>query len=328
MVVLSETLSPVAKSQHRPSEVVHYVHYNPPVHCEILSSADSSHLLRLLRGLRARDIAVNISLVVGLLEDVLGGLPTRADRRWDVLTVGVLVTAGGDLLDHALDESALADAGAQEHGVEHEDDPASLGEDDRREQNAEPKCELETGDEGHAGVVVFADELGDGLAQGAGSGLLAGSAGGWCGCDGGKEDAAGVGEDVEDAVDGIWSEGEDVLAVEEPDEGHDQILNILVSRKGQRADRLAGLLASAEALVDDDSVGDGGRDEGGTVAELCPSRGEFEKGGAQAVSQGAQEQGDMAGEPGELESLSELDESVLQRRGRGGAGVGHGSVGI
>jgi hypothetical protein len=29
-----------------------------------------------------------------------------------------------------------------------------------------------------------------------------------------------------------------------------------------------------------------------------------------------------------LESLSELDESVLQRRGRGGAGVGHGSVGI
>jgi hypothetical protein len=107
-----------------------------------------------------------------------------------------------------------------------------------------------------------------------------------------------------------------------------QVLNILISRERHRADRLSGLLASAEALVDDDSVGDGGRDEGGTVSKLCPSRRELEEGGAQAVSQSTQEQGDMAGEPGELKGLGELDQSVLQRRGRAGAWSGHVVVGL
>lgn len=75
-------------------------------------------------------VAVDVSLVVNSLEKTLGSLPSLTGSWWNVLALGESVTACAQLLDHALHEGALADACAEEDGVENEDDPAPLDEDD------------------------------------------------------------------------------------------------------------------------------------------------------------------------------------------------------
>ena len=146
----------------------------------------------------------------------LGRLPHPPRRGRDILPLRDRIPALAHLAQHALHEGALRDAGAQEDGVDDDEDPGALLEEDGGEEQAEPEGDFQAGDDGHAGVVVVFDEAADALAQGAGFGFLAGGGGRW-GLDGREEDAAGVGCHVEDAVDGEGEEGEGGLAGEEPD---------------------------------------------------------------------------------------------------------------
>lgn len=95
----------------------------------------------------------------------------------------------------------------------------TLGKENSRSQDAEPQSKLETGNQRHASVVVLLDETTKGVAQSGGLRLLA-SWGDWRWLDSREDDGAGVGQNVEGAVDGKWEEGERVLLREEPDEGH------------------------------------------------------------------------------------------------------------
>ena len=131
---------------------------------------------------------------------------------------------------------------------------------------------------------------------------------------------------MEDAVDGKGQEGERGLAGEEPDEGHDcesypsavtpqsddicvkivrrtQILHVLIPSQLQRgAMPLPTLRTCTVAFEDHDAVGGGGGDKGGAVAVAGPAAGRVEGDVAQAVAEGADEEGDMPAEPGELEA--------------------------
>ena len=178
-------------------------------------------LLRFL-GWRLRltlDVAVNVGLVVHLFQDILRLSPSRADGRRDVLTVRQSVTTGSDMANHALNKCALADAGAQESGVQGENDPAAAGEEDGRTHKAEPQRKLEAGNERHAGVIVVLDEAADGVGHAGSLGFLTRRSR-WRGADSGKKNAAGVGQDVEDAVDSVWKESKRILARKEPEKGH------------------------------------------------------------------------------------------------------------
>lgn len=181
---------------------------------------DINPLLSLLWcSLSVTNISVDIGLVVNLLEDILDSLPSLLGNWRDVLSVGKTITTSSNLLNGSLHESALRDAGTEEDGVESEDDPAALDEEDGGSEKTEPESELECGDKRHAGVVVLLDETANGVTKTGRHGLLAGW-GDWWWLDGGEEDGASVGQHVEGAVDGEGQESEWVLLGEEPDECH------------------------------------------------------------------------------------------------------------
>lgn len=79
-----------------------------------------------------------------------------------------------------------------------------------------------------------------------------------------------------------------------------KVLHILIPKQLQRgALSLAALGAGAVAFEDDDAVGGGGGDEGGAVAVAGPGAVRVEGDVAQAVAEGAQQERDVADEPGE-----------------------------
>ena len=103
-----------------------------------------------------------------------------------------------------------------------------------------------------------------------------------------------------------------------------QVLNILVGQDGQRSSlTLACPGTRAEALINDDAVGDCGSDKGGAVGEAGPFGRGVEGDVRQTVPQSAEEERHMSGEPGELEGLDELEEAVLERCSLRGRGRGH-----
>jgi hypothetical protein len=169
--------------------------------------------------LGASQVAGDVSGIVGLLGDTLELVPSLAGSGGSVLAVGKAVAASTGLAEHALDESALGNAGAEEDSVDNEEDPRALLEDDSRSKDAEPKGQLESCNERHAGIIVVLDEAANGLGDAGGGGLLAGRHDRRR-LESGEEDAAGVGGNVEDAVDGEGQESQGHLAGEEPDKGH------------------------------------------------------------------------------------------------------------
>lgn len=79
---------------------------------------------------------------------------------------------------------------------------------------------------------------------------------------------------------------------------------------------LTALGASAVALEDDNTVGDGSGEEGGAVREASPAAGRVEGDVAEAIAESAQEESHMSSEPGELERLCECDKALLGRLAR------------
>lgn len=274
----------------------------------------------------ATNVTVDVSRVVSLLGDTLDLVPHVARSRGHVLPVRKSVTASTQLVEHTLNESALRDAGTDEDGVDGDEDPAALLEEKSRAEETEPESNFEPSDQGHAGIVVLLDEAANALTKT----TLLRACGGILGVlDHGEEDTAGVGSDVEDAVDSKRQDGEGDLLGEEPNKGHGcrmwldrvyrlyklfvlltEILHVLVSRQLERAAlTLTTLCTSTVSLEHDYAIGNCCGHKGSAVGESSPAAVEVEGKVAEGVAESAQEESDMAAEPGELESLFELSVS-------------------
>ena len=84
-----------------------------------------------------------------------------------------------------------------------------------------------------------------------------------------------------------------------------EILHILITSNGHcTALSLSTFGAGAVALEDHDAVGGGRCDEGSAVAVAGPCRRRVEGDVAQGVAEGAEQEGDVAAEPGELQSAA------------------------
>lgn len=204
----------------------------------------ATHLLRLLRpllALRPTKIPVQIRRVHSLTQQALDRLPRIPRGGGHTLLRDLGVDARAEVRNGALDEAALGVARAQEDRVQRDEDPAAAAEQQRGAEQAEPEEDLEDGDERHRAVVVVLDEAADGVGKSGGLlrcgaafavGRLWACAGSalWGGIDGGEKVGAGVGQYVEDGVDGEGEDGERRLAREEPNESHDcDVLLVTIS---------------------------------------------------------------------------------------------------
>jgi len=187
------------------------------------------HLLGLLGllWLSTTSVAVDVGEVGGLLDTALDGLPSLTDSWWHVLSVGNGITTGAELVDGTLDKGALVEASAEEDGVDDDEDPGTLLEENGGTEETEPEDDLEDGDNSHAEVVVVLDEVTNGVAKGRRGRLLA-WLGGWLRLEGWDQVGTGVSRNVEDRIDGEWQDRKSGLLGEQPDEGHDWLMSVLV----------------------------------------------------------------------------------------------------
>lgn len=147
--------------------------------------------------LLSANVLADVSCVSGLADNVLEGAPALADR-WGNALVGELgVKTGSQLGDGTLDKGALGEAGAEEDGVDRDEDPGALLEEESRTEDSEPQSNLEDGNQSHAAIIVVLDELANHVRGSRSLGLGTG-----CGCsrrrlDGGEQVRARIGSDVE-----------------------------------------------------------------------------------------------------------------------------------
>jgi hypothetical protein len=187
----------------------------------------SNHLLSLLRRtlltLRV-DILPQVCSIHRSLPNTLGALPTRPDRRRNVRALDLLIDMGRSTGESILNELALREACSEEDSVDTQQDPAAFAKGDGGQEEADPQEDFEAGNRKHSAVIVVLDELADRVGRGAlgfwsaGRGGSSASWGGFWRGDGRDQVGAGVGCDMEDAVDGEWEEGEWSLSGVEPDE--------------------------------------------------------------------------------------------------------------
>jgi hypothetical protein len=104
-------------------------------------------LLRLLRSSTrlSTNIPADIGSIGSLLDDTLEGVPSILSSRRRALVGKLSVDATSQLVNSLLDKAALSDAGAEEDGVDGEQDPRALLEEERRADDAEPEEDLEQG---------------------------------------------------------------------------------------------------------------------------------------------------------------------------------------
>jgi len=172
----------------------------------------------------------------------LNTIPKRSGRRRSALRTNQVIDSRLQLSELTLNEAALSESSTEEGGVDSDQDPRARLESDSREEETTPEKDLEDSNETHRRIIVFLDELADHISVWVGLGGWLGTRAGtssgsnWLrGLDGGNEVCAGVGRDVEDGVDAEGEHGEGVLGSEKPDEGHGQVLDILISSKSKRA---------------------------------------------------------------------------------------------
>lgn len=114
-------------------------------------SVKRRRLLRLLGGalLLSTDILADVRSIASLADDALEGAPGVAGCGRGALVGELGIDAGGQRVDGLLDEAALCNAGAEEDGVDSEEDPAALLEEKCGAEDAEPEGDLEEGNERH-----------------------------------------------------------------------------------------------------------------------------------------------------------------------------------
>lgn len=180
-------------------------------------------LLRLLGdwALLGTNIATDIGGIRGLPDDVLEGSPGLSGGRWSALVSELGVDAGSELSDGSLDEAALCVAGAEEYGIDNQQNPSSGLEEKGGSKDTEPQGDFENSDESHAGIVVLLDELADGVRKAGSLGL-----GAWLGrllwgLKDGEKRRADISYNVENGVNSKREHSQRDLAREEPDQSHD-----------------------------------------------------------------------------------------------------------
>ena len=180
------------------------------------------HLLGLLGllWLSTTSVAVDVGEVGGLLDTALDGLPSLTDSWWHVLSVGNSITTSAELVDGTLDKGALVEASAEEDGVDDDEDPSTLLEEDGGAEQTEPQDDLKDGHNSHAEVVVVLDKVTNGVAEGRRGRLLAWLSG-WLRLESWDQVGASVSRNVEDRIDGEWQDRKSGLLGEQPDKGHD-----------------------------------------------------------------------------------------------------------
>lgn len=191
-----------------------------------IEPTDESHVR--LRGLLGSGATCSVPGDIGsrveLPGTALDTIPNLTSRWWGSLSAELAVDPRLESGEGVLDVGALAEAGADEDGVEGEQNPAAALEEDGGDEEADPQGDLEAGDDGHGHVIVLLDKgangVGDPVVLGLGLGAI-GSGDLSRRDDGGDDGGAGVGRKVEDGVDGVREQSQEVGRGEEPDEGHD-----------------------------------------------------------------------------------------------------------
>ena len=158
---------------------------------------------------------------MSLSDESLDSFPASSYSWWGRLVGKARVSPGGAVGHSILDEAALCVAGAEESGVDDDQDPGSFLEHDGGEQEAEPEGDFESGNDSHRLIVVVLDEFTDGVTDGRGLGLTAGRC--YLGGRryGGEKIRTSVGQDVKEGVDGEWEDSKRDLSGKEPDNCHD-----------------------------------------------------------------------------------------------------------
>lgn len=292
-----------------------------PYRCAIVPPALSkTFLLCLLHwALRTRE-PVDIRGLDGLPKNAFDSLPSLANDRGGILSVGEAVDPGTDVSERALNKGALSVPGTEEDGISDKQDPGAFLEGDGGAKKASPESDFQNGHHRHAAVVVILNEATNCVCEG--------RVGLWLsrrssrGCGGGvsrrrrdsrQQIGARVGGNMEQRINCKREDGERHLVGKQPYESHRQILHILISNDGQWPTlALARPSACAEALVNDDSIRHSCGNKGGAVGETGPLGGGIEGDVGQAISDGAKEQRDVTSEPGELKRLGELKQSLLK----------------
>ena len=152
-----------------------------------------------------------------LPDTVLESLPHLAGSGGSALGANERVHTGTEQGERLAEVRALGVAGAEEDGVQGDEDPRPALEEDGGQEHAEPEEDLESRDDRHARGVVLLAEVANLLGKRA---ILLGVVGGR-GSDGRDQGVACVGGNVEDGVDAVGEEGQRVLGRDEPDEGED-----------------------------------------------------------------------------------------------------------
>jgi hypothetical protein len=137
----------------------------------------TSNLLGLLGDtlLLSTGVAVDVSQISGLLDTALETTPGLSDGRREVLTSGNGVTTSAELVDGRLHKGALVEASSKEDGVDSDQDPRALLEEEGREAQTEPQSDLEDSDKSHGRIVVVLNEVANGVGKAGRLGLLASS---------------------------------------------------------------------------------------------------------------------------------------------------------
>lgn len=162
-------------------------------------------------------VLLDIRGIVELLDTVLDALPHLAGCRWSTLGTDQRVHPGAQQGERVAEVWALREAGADEDGVQGDQDPRPALEEDGGQQQAEPEEDLESRHYRHARGVVLLAKVANLLSQ---SAFLL-RAVGRRRRDGRDQGIAGVGGDVEDRVDAVGQESQRVLRRDEPDKGKD-----------------------------------------------------------------------------------------------------------
>lgn len=88
----------------------------------------------------------------------LDGLPSLASSGRSALSANEVVDASLKVAERVLDVAALSEAGAEEDGVDDDQDPRAALEEDDVEEDTEPEDELNVGDNRHGRIVVLLNE--------------------------------------------------------------------------------------------------------------------------------------------------------------------------
>lgn len=269
------------------------------------------------RGGSTSSVLGQVGRSVELARTHFDAVPDLAGGGWGRLVGGERVDTGLEQAERILGVAALGDTSAKEGSVETQEDPRTALEKDGSEQEANPEENLEGRDNRHGGVVVCLDKVADGSGKTALSlRPIGGTSRSLDWLHRGQDIGASVSRNVENRVDAVGQHSQRVLRSEQPDESHGKVLDVLVRSQAHDAPRVLGsdLLASAEGLVDNYTVCEGGGDESQAVGELGHAAIVVESDVGKRVTSNAEEQNKMPREPGKLKSLRQLEQTLLQRQ--------------